>query len=872
MPLGKILKDGSETGGTAADKINLAFDVADKNESDIKNVALKYKGLSDITNPAPAVLDIGDTYIASSNGTFDASWGMPPAETTSVGTWLMWNGAGWVYMSSGTVDVSSLTGIDLTNQALGDGDILTYNLTNQTFEVHTPTLADGSDVTITTPANDEVIMWNGTGWVNASMTLSAIDDMDLTNLGDGAMLIYNDTTKKFEVTSPVDTFTSAANVGNPVVTNNNGKVDSSLIDMNALVFKGTVDVTAVDTVTTPNIGDLYFNTTAGNWDASWGQGTGPAVENEAIVWDGSDWVHLGPMTSIQNLGGLADVAYGGALAEGDYLSYDATNSLWVKRSAPSVDALTDVDVTAKGDGKIVAWDQTSGKYVFVDNTHAFDDLTDVDVTAKGDGKLIVWDQASGKYVFTAKVNDFGDLSDITVTTPTNGQVLTYDFANSQWVNLDLPPTAQPATTIGAMTDTNLSGMTDGQVLTYDLANGEWVNQDIAIGTVIDSLTSTSTTDGLSANQGKALKDLIDAIVPITPTQAQAILDNASAIATKQDLITATNLLPATLISGLHDVIDNLTSTSTTDGLSANQGKILKDLLDAVTTKSDTNETDIVNLKKLGKYVGTFADTASRDATVTTPNTGDYCLVGTGPDFDEYIFDTVWEHVGSSGGVVGTTVVDSLTSNSATSALSANQGMALKALIDAIVGITPAQAQAITDNTTAVATKQDEITPTNLLPANLVDGLVESIDDLDNVALTTPANGQVLTYDLANGEWVNLDLPPTAQPATTLNALTDTNLTGITDGQIMVYDLANTEWVNQDVPTAPPIPSDIEDLDNVTLTTPANDDILRFDTVTGQWVNKVFPTITSTLAALTDTNITALADGQGLYLMRPLVNG
>lgn len=63
-------------------------------------------------------------------------------------------------------------------------------------------------------------------------------------------------------------------------------------------------------------------------------------------------------------------------------------------------------------------------------------------------------------------------------------------------------------------------------------------------TVVNNLTSTSTTSALSAYQGKVLKGLIDTTSVAIP-----------------------------------DVINNLTSTSTTNALSAYQGKILKGLID-----------------------------------------------------------------------------------------------------------------------------------------------------------------------------------------------------------------------------------------------------------------------------------------------------
>lgn len=70
--------------------------------------------------------------------------------------------------------------------------------------------------------------------------------------------------------------------------------------------------------------------------------------------------------------------------------------------------------------------------------------------------------------------------------------------------------------------------------------------------VIDDLTSTGTTDALSANQGKELKALVDAKVPIA------------------------------------DIQDNLTSTDTNKPLSAKQGRLLKSSVDLKANKNHTH--------------------------------------------------------------------------------------------------------------------------------------------------------------------------------------------------------------------------------------------------------------------------------------------
>jgi hypothetical protein len=116
-------------------------------------------------------------------------------------------------------------------------------------------------------------------------------------------------------------------------------------------------------------------------------------------------------------------------------------------------------------------------------------------------------------------------------------------------------------------------------------------------TVENLLTSTSTTNALSANQGKALKAAIDAIpAPTTPVT----------------------------------VVDALNSNSTTSALSAAQGKALNDALSGKLNTSAYND----------HYKGTYASLVSLQAAHTTAALGDYALVdaGTGDNAHIYIWD------------------------------------------------------------------------------------------------------------------------------------------------------------------------------------------------------------------------------------------
>lgn len=92
--------------------------------------------------------------------------------------------------------------------------------------------------------------------------------------------------------------------------------------------------------------------------------------------------------------------------------------------------------------------------------------------------------------------------------------------------------------------------------------------------IVDNLTSTSTTKPLSANQGKILSEMIsgsgDASGSVTATPNTLALRDSNG--TTEFSAPTSNANP--LRRG--DVVDNVTSTTTTQPLSANQGKILND--------------------------------------------------------------------------------------------------------------------------------------------------------------------------------------------------------------------------------------------------------------------------------------------------------
>jgi len=54
-------------------------------------------------------------------------------------------------------------------------------------------LSDLNDVTLTTPANGQILRYNGTVWVNDSLELNDLDGVNVTTTSKGAVLVYDGT-------------------------------------------------------------------------------------------------------------------------------------------------------------------------------------------------------------------------------------------------------------------------------------------------------------------------------------------------------------------------------------------------------------------------------------------------------------------------------------------------------------------------------------------------------------------------------------------------------------------------------------------------------------------------------------------------------
>ena len=107
------------------------------------------------------------------------------------------------------------------------------------------------------------------------------------------------------------------------------------------------------------------------------------------------------------------------------------------------------------------------------------------------------------------------------------------------------------------------------------------------------------------------------------------------------------------------------------------------------------------------------------------------------------------------------------------------------------------------------------------------GLNYDLEDLANITITSVSDGQVLTWDSSTSKWVN-ETPTTG--ATTLDGLTDVNTLGVAGGMVLMYNSDTSEWNAESLD----YPNSLDDLTDVTITTPSNGQVLKYNG--SAWVN------------------------------------
>lgn len=136
--------------------------------------------------------------------------------------------------------------------------------------------------------------------------------------------------------------------------------------------------------------------------------------------------------------------------------------------------------------------------------------------------------------------------------------------------------------------------------------------------------------------------------------------------------------------------------------------------------------------------------------------------------------------------------------------------------------------------------------------------VGEFDDLTDVDITSPQNGQVPIYNSTTQKWENGN--PSAV-ITEFEELDDVAISSPQNGQVATYNSTTQKWENADPQS---VPSDLDDLENVSISSPSNGQGLIYNSTSQEWENANLPESgVDELSELTDVSLSSPTSGQVL---------
>lgn len=103
-----------------------------------------------------------------------------------------------------------------------------------------------------------------------------------------------------------------------------------------------------------------------------------------------------------------------------------------------------------------------------------DDLVDVNAPTPSDGQVLTWDNGTSKWIPvtpSTTIASLDDIGDVNVPSPNDGDSLVWDNGTSKWIPVAVSGTVASLDDIG---DVNVPAPGDGEVLTWNDGVSEWV--------------------------------------------------------------------------------------------------------------------------------------------------------------------------------------------------------------------------------------------------------------------------------------------------------------------------------------------------------------------------------------------------------------
>ncbi len=332
-------------------------------------------------------------------------------------------------------------------------------------DINSESIDELSDVTITFVASGEILKFDGSNWINNTLAEAGVAAASHTH--------------------------SAADV-----------VSGTLADARISQSSVTQHETAL-TITESQISDLQaylLDITGENFgDLSDVNVPSPTI-NQLLEFDGSVWV---PTSSII----AASVTASGTVTSLDFRTTTVTIAGFVKNDitgtllygqppAISLDDLDSVFVPSPSNNDVLTFLVGTNRWEAVAPTAggpiSLNNLTDVTLTSPNTGEVLTFTGTVWENQPAAVAGNLDSLTDVIITAPTSGEFLR--FSGTAWVDAVILLSDLPAIDLDDLADVAVAAPNDGDVLTFNNTSGDWEAAPTTGGaTDLDSLTDVTIT-------------------------------------------------------------------------------------------------------------------------------------------------------------------------------------------------------------------------------------------------------------------------------------------------------------------------------------------------------------------------------------------
>ncbi|ASV44032.1 hypothetical protein PBI_SCTP2_17 [Salicola phage SCTP-2] len=683
------------------------------------------------------------------------------------------------------VDISSIT----TNQVIQwDGS----QFIPADINVGSISLNDLTDVDINTVSSNQILQYDGTNFVpiNLSDELTTIDvfsDVDLSNIQSGDALTWDGS--KFVRNPDVGTINQLNEISN---VDDSGIVSGQILEYDGSNYIASNKPPVINQLN--DISDVNITSPDGG---------------EALIWSGSSFINatLDIRNNITDLNGInvKETVNGSEtikLDNTDLISWDANNSEFVpyKLSNESISIFNDVVFNNISAGDILQFDGSAFVTTNFENIDAVKNITDLPEIDPNlspmDGQILIYDANSGYFVTTTtgtgSATQLSELNDVSDTlSPSDGQALIYDSSSGSFSAQTITSDGIGATQLSELGDVDGSlSPNDNDILSFNSSQGYFISKQPNV-------------------LGESISEFNDILLDSISTGQYLQWDGSQ-------FVPSTITEGATELNGLSDV--DLSTTAPTSGqiLEYNGSEFVP--VDNVTLISMFDLTNVdasnINSNQYLQWNGSqFVPSTITEGATELNGLSDVDLSTTAPTSGQIL-----EYNGSEfvpvDNVTSTTISD-LTDTDISSLTTddvlvyngtdfTNRSIDFQKL-DWFNISSPSDGDYLVYNSTSGFFEQKTVQ------------IVNSLNDLSDVSVTSPSNGQFIRYNGTNfvNETVNL--------VTNINDLANVNYSSITSGQILEYN--GSEFVPVDNIEGA---EKINDLDDVDISSIGLDQILQWD--------------------------------------------